>query len=71
MTGDVEPGPASSDPADLHWDGKNVLFFAFTKPFGREPWTLGAVEYDFGDAPDSYGTLVASDGPRHRLGSGL
>jgi uncharacterized repeat protein (TIGR01451 family) len=26
---------------------------------------------DFGDAPDSYGTLLASDGPRHTLGSGL
>ncbi len=71
MTGDIQPGPASSDPADLHWDGKNVLFSAFTKEFGREPWALGSVQYDFGDAPDSYGTLVASDGPRHRLGSGL
>ncbi|HUE74281.1 MAG TPA: GEVED domain-containing protein [Pirellulaceae bacterium] len=26
---------------------------------------------DFGDAPDSYGTLLASDGARHTLGSGL
>ena len=26
---------------------------------------------DYGSAPDSYGTTSASDGPRHRLGSGL
>ncbi len=26
---------------------------------------------DFGDAPDLYGTLLASSGPYHRLGSGL
>jgi hypothetical protein len=29
------------------------------------PW------YDYGDAPDSYGTLLASNGARHRYGSGL
>ncbi len=29
------------------------------------PW------YDFGDAPDSYGTLLASNGARHRYGTGL
>jgi hypothetical protein len=27
--------------------------------------------YDHGDAPDSYGTLEAGDGPTHELGSGL
>ena len=39
---------------------------------------LGAFEapsppsgFDFGDAPNSYHTLLASDGPRHGLGSGL
>lgn len=26
---------------------------------------------DFGDAPDSYGTSIASNGPRHQLGTGL
>lgn len=71
LTGDVEPGPDGSNPVNLHWDGKTVLFVASTTAFGSEPWALGSVEYDFGDAPDSYGTLVASDGPRHRLGSGL
>gem|GEM_PF-1600961 len=27
--------------------------------------------YDFGDLPDTFGTLLASNGPRHLLGSGL
>gem|GEM_PF-6232011 len=27
--------------------------------------------YDFGDAPDSYGTLTASAGPRHRIDPGV
>lgn len=34
-----------------------------------EPHTVE--EGDFGDAPDSYGTLLASDGARHAIGSGL
>ncbi len=29
------------------------------------------VDLDFGDAPDSYRTLLRNDGPRHMLGSGL
>jgi len=33
--------------------------------------TTTSVEFDFGDAPDSYGTKLASDGARHALGSGL
>jgi hypothetical protein len=28
-------------------------------------------EFDFGDAPASYGTLLANNGPKHTLGSGL
>jgi hypothetical protein len=28
-------------------------------------------EFDFGDAPVSYGTLLANNGPKHTLGSGL
>ncbi len=33
-------------------------------------WYMG-IPYDFGDAPDSYGTLIASDGARHQLQGGL
>src|SRR5206468_74047 len=29
------------------------------------------IGFDFGDAPDKYHTLLASNGPRHALGSGL
>jgi ELWxxDGT repeat protein len=71
LAGDVEPGPNGSDPTALHWDGQNVLFVANTLAFGSEAWALGSVEYDFGDAPDTYGTRLSSDGPRHRLGGGL
>ncbi len=47
-------------------------------PSGTTEFTLTVGEgFDFGDAPDSYGTLLASDGARHRfiptifLGAGL
>ena len=33
--------------------------------------TIGAVEYDYGDSPDGYNTLLGSDGARHQLGTGL
>lgn len=38
-----------------------------------EDYQVQLVPYheDFGDAPDSYGTTVGSNGARHRLGSGL
>jgi ELWxxDGT repeat protein len=68
---DVFPGPQSSQPAGFHWTGNTLVFDALTPGFGRELWAMGAAEFDFGDAPDSYGTLLGSDGARHRLGSGL
>ena len=34
-------------------------------------WTVSCYDFDWGDAPDSYGTTLADDGPRHILGSGL
>jgi subtilisin-like proprotein convertase family protein len=38
-----------------------------------EDYQVQLVPYheDFGDAPDSYGTVLGSNGARHRLGSGL
>ncbi|RLS40497.1 MAG: hypothetical protein DWH81_07130, partial [Planctomycetota bacterium] len=33
--------------------------------------TSSGPTYDFGDLPDTFGTLLASNGPRHQLGSGL
>ncbi|MFO1004813.1 MAG: NF038122 family metalloprotease [Planctomycetaceae bacterium] len=33
--------------------------------------TSSGPTYDYGDLPDTFGTLLASNGPRHQLGSGL
>jgi ELWxxDGT repeat protein len=71
LAGDLYPGPQSSQPEGFHWTGNTLVFEALTPGFGRELWAMGAAEFDFGDAPDSYRTLLASDGARHRLGSGL
>lgn len=36
---------------------------------GREPWII--TELDFGDAPETYGTLLEDDGPRHKIVEGV
>jgi ELWxxDGT repeat protein len=71
LVADLYPGPQSSQPERFHWTGTTIVFDALSPGFGRELWALGGPEYDFGDAPDSYGTTWTADGARHRLGSGL
>ncbi len=37
----------------------------------EDSWTVSCYDYDWGDAPASYGVTEADDGPRHTLGSDL
>ncbi len=54
--------------------GVPVVGIAFESPFGEnsEIHPIGEipVRFDFGDAPDSYGTTLAADGARHRVNDG-
>ncbi len=54
--------------ADMDGDGDLDVVSAYGSR-GKVAWYEqlgpGAVEYDFGDAPDSYGTTLAADGVRH------
>jgi hypothetical protein len=61
----VEPGTYTTMPTTGTLAAANYEFTDFVSG------TLTIIAADFGDAPDSYGTLLASDGPRHGLGSGL
>ncbi len=55
---DSASGTWSAAPGDLAY-GQQITCTA----------TNTADRFDFGDAPDSYGTLLASNGPRHDLGA--
>jgi uncharacterized repeat protein (TIGR01451 family) len=68
---DIEPGTTSSNPECFRDFGSYGLLRATQTPFGSEPFALVSTGYDFGDAPDTYGTALAGDGARHALGSGL
>jgi uncharacterized repeat protein (TIGR01451 family) len=68
---DLEPGATSSNAACFRDFGSYGLMGATQSPFGHEPFALVSTAYDFGDAPDTYGTALAGDGARHALGSGL
>ena len=61
-------------PGDVNGDGAvNVTdIIAVRNQFLLDLPALPAVQLDFGDAPDpDYATLLASNGPRHVLGTGL
>lgn len=71
LLADLEPGGASSGAECFRDFASYGLMGAEQTPFGKELFALVDTAEDFGDAPDSYGTALTGDGPRHALGSGL
>lgn len=67
MVNDLNLGPDGSNPFGGVSSQGNLFFSADDGSHGDEPFALhvGTQIVDFGDAPDSYGTLLASDGARH------
>lgn len=61
----IEPGTYTIIPTVSTLTADNYEFTAFVNG------TLTIIAADFGDAPDSYRTLLARNGPRHAIGSGL
>jgi uncharacterized repeat protein (TIGR01451 family) len=60
-----QPGQESSEPVHT------VSIVPGETVSGRDFGNRGEFEFDFGDAPDSYGTLLADDGARHAVGGPL
>ncbi len=71
LLADLEPDGASSGAECFRDFASYGLMGAKQTPFGKELFALVDTAEDFGDAPDSYGTALAGNGPRHALGSGL
>ncbi|MEZ5332198.1 MAG: GEVED domain-containing protein [Thermoanaerobaculia bacterium] len=68
---DLEPGAGSSTPSCFARAAGLTLLGATQAPWDHQLYALADPALDFGDAPDSYFTKLAADGPRHALGSGL
>jgi len=74
---DIEPGGTSSNAECFRPFPSYGLMRATQAPLGNELFALVPTAHDFGDAPDSYGTALVNDGPRHvivdgfHLGSGV
>jgi ELWxxDGT repeat protein len=64
---DLDPGVGSSSPSFFVSAQSDLLFTATLPSTGTELWILKADPLDFGDAPASYGTLLANDGARHSI----
>lgn len=64
---DLDPGVGSSSPSYFVSAQSDLLFTASLPSTGNELWILKADPRDFGDAPASYGTLLANDGARHSI----
>jgi hypothetical protein len=64
---DIAPESAGSYPSNLCPVGETLFFSADDGIHGYEPYALDIASQivDFGDAPDSYVTSLASGGPRH------
>ncbi len=45
----------------------NLDWFGLAPDGEVEDYVAATTAYDFGDLPDSYGTLLSSDGPRHQI----
>lgn len=60
---------AVTDPANGPWTVANPTGFSEYSSIGlyAVTGTVVSARADYGDAPDSYGTLDASDGPRHLI----
>lgn len=64
---DLDPGVGSSSPSYFVSAQSDLLFTASLPSTGIELWIVKADPLDFGDAPASYGTLLADDGARHSI----
>jgi ELWxxDGT repeat protein len=64
---DLDPGVGSSSPGYFVAAQSDLLFTASLPATGNELWILKADPLDFGDAPATYGTLLANDGARHSI----
>lgn len=67
LVSDILAGSDGSEPANLFPVGGKLFFSADDGSHGGEPFVLdlAAQIVDFGDAPNSYKTLLSSDGARH------
>lgn len=68
---DLDPGVASSAPTGFFPYGTDLLFSATLPSTGSELWILKSDPLDLGDAPASYGTLIANNGARHSIEIGF